>query len=227
MDASGLNPLDIGVIVIVLLSALMAFARGFVREVLSIAAWVGAALAAIWAFAPAQPWLRGYIDNPTIADGLTGFGLFVGFLVVFSVVTHLLASQVDDSALSAVNRSLGFAFGALRGAVIVSLAYLFSLWLWTDSPPAWVEQARTRPLLVAGAGALTGILPQGSLEDAVERARNRIDPIKALETMSDVRPGSGQPQTPEDQRGYSNQDRNRLEQIIKSNPDEPAPAENR
>jgi len=227
MEGGGLNPVDIAVIAIVLVSALMAFARGFVREVLSVAAWVGAAFVTLYAFPLVAPEVRLQIDSRWLADGATVLGVFTLSLVVFSVLTHMVSGRVQESSLSAIDRSLGFAFGVLRGAVIVSLGYMFMGWLWSE-PPQWLQEARTRPLMAAGAQTLREMLPNANLDPAqreAERLRRQaeeaIQAQRALERLANPQPPTG-PATPDTDQGYTAEQRNRMEQLIR-NTAEPEP----
>lgn len=220
---SGLNPVDIVVIVVLLISALMAFARGFVREVLSMAAWVGAAIGTLYLFPVAAPYLRQHIDTQYVADGVTILGLFTGLMIAFSLVTHTISDRVQQSSLSAVDRSLGFAFGIVRGAVLLSLAYMFALWLWPEQP-TWLAQAKARPFLATGAETLRDLIPDANLTPAqreAERARRRIieaeEAQRALDRLANPLPASaGNAAAPEPDRGYNDEALGRLDQLIKN-----------
>lgn len=122
---------DAVVLLIVALSAYLAFVRGFVREALSIGGWVLAALVAFF-LAPFLMPLLGEI--PVAGEFLRAsctLGILAGFavafaltLVVLSVVTPILADAVQGSALGPVDRFLGFLFGVARGVALVAVAYL-------------------------------------------------------------------------------------------------------
>src|SRR6266851_9091079 len=118
------NALDILVIAVIALSALFAFARGFVKEALSIAAWVGAGLITLYGLPHARPFAQKFIATPMLADVAAGVALFVVSLIVLSLLTSALARRVQDSALSAVDRALGLLFGAFRGVVIACLGFI-------------------------------------------------------------------------------------------------------
>ena len=116
METTSINPTDIAVIVILLLSALLAFARGLVREVLSVGAWVGAAFATLYLFPHVLPMVQQVVAKELVAKAVAGVGIFVVSLVLLSIISHQLSKGVRGSALSAVDRSLGFVFGIARGA---------------------------------------------------------------------------------------------------------------
>ncbi|HYC02513.1 MAG TPA: CvpA family protein [Azospirillaceae bacterium] len=222
---SGLNPVDVGVAAVVLLSALLAFARGFVREVLSIAAWIGAAMVTLYGFHHVRPYVQPYIERQLIADGVTIVGLFVAALLVFSVLSHTLSAKVSDSALSAIDRSLGFGFGVVRGAVLVSLAYMFATFIWSDTPPDWLRDARTRPMLASGSEFLRGLVPADAKDKltreaeeqraAAERAQRDVE---ALQRLSNPVPAgttnAPNADAPEPDRGYNQRERADMEKAI-------------
>jgi len=199
---------DIAILIILAISAFLALARGFVAEVLSIAGWLGAALVTLWTFNDARPYLRQYIEMQLLADILTGVGIFVVALVIFSTISHLIARVVKGSALSAVDRSLGFVFGVVRGAVLVCLAYLLLTWVFPETRrPPWLENARMLPWVQAGAEYLKTLVPQEALAGAIDKAKQEApaltpkeitDPIGSLlnqgQTPAPAQPQPAQPQ---------------------------------
>lgn len=156
-----MNWLDLAVFGIVVLSAIFAFARGFAREALSIVAWGGAAAITYFFFAPVYGLVEPRVHEQLLAQVITGLGLFVGSLLVLTIATGLLARRVRFSALTPVDRTLGFIFGLVRGAVLVCLAFLLlSLSIPQQSEwPAWIRDARSMPYLAEGAGVLSGFVP--------------------------------------------------------------------
>jgi membrane protein required for colicin V production len=183
---------DLVIIAILALSALLAFMRGFVREVLSIGAWIGAALATIYGFPILQPFARKYIEVALFADIATGVAIFVVALIILTILSHALSRNVRDSALGAVDRSLGLLFGLVRGAVLVCLAYLVMAWaIPQEDRPVWIAEARTLPLVQQGADLLLKILPESALkqgQNAVGAAANgigqAIDTGKAVQVLT-------------------------------------------
>src|SRR5713101_7835497 len=143
-----MNPLDLGIIAIVVLSAIFAFARGFVREALSIVAWVGAAAITLygfnWVYARVDP----MVHNALLSQLIAGFGLFVVSLIVLTIVTGRVARMVRTSALSSIDRTLGFIFGLARGAFLVCLAYLLlDVSVQPNDRPVWIREAKSAPYL--------------------------------------------------------------------------------
>ena len=114
-----MNALDFAIIAIIALSAIFAFARGFVREVLSIIAWVGAAAITLYGFNSVYAVAVRFVTTPLLADLIAGAGLFVISLIVLTIITGYVARFADSGALSPINRTLGLIFGLARGLVLV------------------------------------------------------------------------------------------------------------
>jgi membrane protein required for colicin V production len=109
----GFTVVDGIVLVVIVLSAILAYARGLVRESLSIAGWISAAVAG-FAFAPmAEPLMR----ETGILAGFTA--VFVVALILVSLITPFLAGAVQNSALGPIDQGLGFLFGIVRGVLLV------------------------------------------------------------------------------------------------------------
>lgn len=154
------NPADLTILMVIVLSGLFAMARGFVREVLSLASWVGAALITLWGFTLARPYARSLIANTLLADIATGVVLFICSLILLSMVGGGLASLVRGAGLNALDRTLGFLFGLLRGALIVALLWLaFSSAFRPEEHPVWVREARSLPLVERFADFLRNLAP--------------------------------------------------------------------
>ena len=126
----GFTIIDFGVIVIIAVSALLAFSRGIVREGMAIAGWIAAAILAFIFADTAQPLVR---QIPYLGDNLgdscellilASFAvIFAIALLIVSIFTPLLSSLVQKSILSGLDKNLGFIFGICRGLVLVIAAF--------------------------------------------------------------------------------------------------------
>ena len=138
--------LDLIVIAVVLISAILAMVRGFVREILSVASWAVAAAAAYLGYKPVFPMVLPYFESKTVAVIVSAAAIFFVALIVASYITMKISDFVIDSRIGAIDRALGFIFGAVRGVLLLVIALLFFNWL-VPAPPAWVSAARSKPLL--------------------------------------------------------------------------------
>ncbi|MDA0305698.1 MAG: CvpA family protein [Proteobacteria bacterium] len=161
IDFASLGGLDIGVAVILLISAVIAYARGLVHEVLAVTAWVGAIFATMYGFPYLRPIARQWVEIELVADFGVGIVIFVVALVFLSLFTRKISKKVKNSALNAVDRSLGFLFGLARGALIAVIAYIgLGLVYPGDDQPEWITKARSVELLKPGAVMLTALIPE-------------------------------------------------------------------
>ncbi|HVC57024.1 MAG TPA: CvpA family protein [Stellaceae bacterium] len=218
-----MNWLDLAVIAIIALSAIFAFARGVVRETLSIVAWVGAAAATLygfnWAYAEVQP----HVHDTMLAQVITGFGLFVGSLIVLTILTGFVARLVHASGLTPIDRTLGFIFGLARGVFLVCLAYLL-LDMMVPKPnerPDWIRQAKSGPYLQEGADMLKGLLPEAlkikgsEAADAVKSltpATQAEDAMRALLNPAPAKPAKSDSAPPSP--NYPARERHQLDRVI-------------
>jgi membrane protein required for colicin V production len=191
-----MNLLDIIVVAVVLLSGLFAFARGFVKEALSVAAWVGAAFAALYGLPYVAPLAERFLPKGPVADAAAGFAVLLVALIVLSFITSAVASRVKKSTLSALDRTLGLVFGLVRGVVLVCLAYIALSWALPaggQQPPSWIAQAKTLPLLANGAERLRQLVPASYLERAGVRVN---EARRAAEQMNEAAGAMGALSTP-------------------------------
>lgn len=152
---------DVGILIVLIISALLAFARGLIKETLSVAGWVGAIFAVLYLFPLLKPFARKLIPLDILADAVTGTMIFVVALVAISIVSYTIAKRVRDSSLNAIDRSLGFVFGLVRGAIVVCIAFLILVQLVpTADHPSWIQEARSLPAVELGANLLIKLVPE-------------------------------------------------------------------
>jgi membrane protein required for colicin V production len=127
----GFTVVDGIVAVVIILSAILAYSRGVVRELMAIVGWIGAAVLA-FIFAPsAQPIVK---ELPVVGDFLRDScelsiiaafaGVFAIGLILAALFTPLLSSAVQRSALGGIDQGLGFLFGVARGVILVAVAFI-------------------------------------------------------------------------------------------------------
>src|SRR5947207_8465819 len=153
--------LDVILLVVMMVSALLAMVRGFMREILSIASWAAAAGATIYAYPRALPMAKQYFTNDYVAMAAVVGGVFVGTLLVVSILTIKISDKILDSRIGALDRTLGFLFGLGRGLIIVVVAFVFFNWLVPQkSQPEAVKNAKSRVVLQGTGDWLESLLPE-------------------------------------------------------------------
>ena len=158
-----------------LVSAMLAMVRGLSREILSVVSWAAAAVAAFFFYKPVLPYVQPYVENDKIAMAASAGIVFVIALIVVSVITMKLADWIIDSRIGALDRTLGFLYGAARGILVVAVALLFFNWLAGAKAPAWIANAKSRPLLETIGAKLESLLPEDP-ENAILKKLNPNQP---------------------------------------------------
>ncbi|MGB0719600.1 MAG: CvpA family protein [Bdellovibrionales bacterium] len=184
--------LDILVLIVLLISAGIAFMRGFIREVLTIAGVVGG-LAAAYFFGPLlKPHMRGWfgvqegedpqklfdiIPYDILADAVSYGSIFIVVVILLSLTSHFLAESAKAIGLGAVDRSLGFVFGIIRGVLVLGVLYMLPYFISDkDTRDVWFEGSKSQFYLEKTAGLLASYLP----DDAQEQAKTAADGTKEL-----------------------------------------------
>jgi len=167
---AALTGLDILVLLTVGAAAVFGFLRGFVSEVMSLAAWVLAILAVKFAHEPVAAALVKPIGTDTGASVLAFALIFGATFIVVRMVGGRMGTASRRSLLGPVDRLLGFGFGALKGLIAATLAFLFASLVFdtllgaAQPRPVWMIKSRTYPLLRASSAALVDFVQKRRAE---------------------------------------------------------------
>ena len=212
--------LDVILIGVMLISAILAMIRGFMREILSIAAWALAAVVTLYAYSKLLPSAKTYFNNDILATVVVVAGTFLLTLLVVSVVTVRFSDMVLDSRVGALDRTLGFLFGLARGLIIVVVAFLFFVWLVpAKTQPSWVANAKSRVVLQATGSWLMSLLPE-DVDKYISKAFKKgpkggpSDEEAPADAPPDQRTDAGSAGTTSEVTGYGRTDRASMRQLI-------------
>src|ERR1700737_3208384 len=198
--------LDLVLLAVMLISGLLAVGRGFMREILSIAAWGAAALVTLYAFSKLLPTAKTYFNNDTVASVVVVAGVFIGTLVVVPIIPVRISDMILDSRIGALDRTLGLLFGLARGLLIVVVAYQFFVWLVPDKQrPDWVTGAKSRVVLQGTGEWLMSLLPDDP-ENSILKRFKKNKPDDDQTDTEQAAPASGD--------GYSKPARDSLKKLI-------------
>lgn len=217
-----INVFDAAVILVLLISAFLAYSRGFVHEVLSIGGWIGAIFATFYGFPYLKPYARDLIAIDLAADLAAGLVIFLISLVLLSYVSRSIADKVQSSALNALDRALGFLFGLARGAVIVCVAYIgLGLVLPPRDQPRLITEAKSMDLIKPGAELLAALLPANASSDAISDAATKagqktkeiLGAKRAVDGLISPKPKAD---SEKESGAYGRQERQDMERLIDS-----------
>ena len=206
MEGIGLTPFDIIVILVLVVSALFAFGKGFATEVLSLAAWAGAILITLYGLAWAAGYGREYISPEPLADMITAIVLFFAGLIILKLIAGFIGDCIRMGPVGFLDRSLGALFGLLRGILIVSAGYLLlNFFLSERQQPEWVQEAKLIRFVSYGAEMLSEIVPE-----LLSRAKEDEEVQGILDRMRENMPSSNS-STEYDETAYDELERKALD----------------
>jgi membrane protein required for colicin V production len=217
MDGFPINYADLIVFAVIVLSGLFALVRGFVHELLTLGAWIGAGIATYYGIDHVIPVARRLTDIQPLADIGSGTVIFLAVLIALSILTRLASRRIRHSAFGTLDRSLGLIFGLARGALLVAIGWLVFAWAFQEEDyPEWIAEARTLPLVQHGAKTLYDVLPEGLRPEDLPR---HLDPYRgdsAITLEIPVVPPSKS--TVQDERtGYKDEERKGLQGLVEQN----------
>ena len=177
----GFTIIDAVVAAIVIVSAVLAYSRGFIREVLAIGGWIAAAVVA-YIFAPQAvplikevPYLSDFLNESCELSVIAAFAVVGAVaLLVVSIFTPLFSSAVQRSALGGIDQILGFLFGVARGLLIVAIAFVLYGRFMSGSPVQLVDDSRSAKVFLQVQGELNEQIPEDAPGWILEQYNNLI-----------------------------------------------------
>jgi len=234
--------IDIVVGAVVLISALIAFLRGFIREVLTILGVVGGILAAVFFGPDLAPVMRGWlgvsdgdeagklfdlVPMVIVADVLAYGLIFILVVIILSVISHFTAGAAKALGLGPVDRTLGVVFGIVRAVVLLGLLYLpFHLLMDEKTKEDLFSGSKTHIFIEKTADVIAGFLPE--TEEIEEKAEDVERDVKKKLMEEDLLRKDDNQEAPnqqdlkesEDQNntGYEQDERQKMNELFKQQP---------
>lgn len=217
---------DILVLAALLISALIAFFRGFIREILTIGGVVGGALAAYVGGPMLNPLMSGWIGVPEVvpegeampmlfdvlpynivADVLSYGAIFIVVVIVLSVLSHFMAEGARSLGLGPIDRTLGFIFGVARAVLLLGILYLpVHFFIDQDTKDAWFKNSKTHFYVETVSKTIAHYIPNSTVEDVqgnidkaeeLDQTRKKLQEINLLKGNEAPAPGGLTTPTPE------------------------------
>lgn len=182
---------DLIAVLILAVSALIGFVRGASREVMTVFAFVVAAVVSIFALRFSGPLARNLIDPDWAANAAAVLVVFVLAYIAARMAGSGLTRRLHNThALGTADRVTGVGFGLLRGLIMLGVFHLvFHAATPPDRVPQWMSGAALYPLADESANALKKLAPEGSA------VANRIAPTLERAVRDGTAPDAGTPQT--------------------------------
>lgn len=238
--------LDIFVGIVVFASVLIAFFRGFIREVLTIFGIVGGMIAAYIGGPLLSPSMRGWLgvtegaeepekfmgvlEYTLLADILAYGVILIVVVLVLSIISHFLAEFVKNIGLGALDRTLGVVFGLVRAVFVLGLLYLLPYYVITDNTQKeeLLGNSKTRVYLEATAAWMDGFIPKeatAKMQEGMGQVKEMSEMQKKLEEMNVLTPSQDsidqtKAAAEKAKDGYTEEFRNKMDELIEDQVDD-------
>lgn len=228
---------DIIIIAVMVISAVVAFFRGLIREILTLAGVIGGVIAALLfgdnLIPTMEGWLGvgeteetkqlfGLIPYEFIAVALAYGAVFLGFVILLSVLSHFLSKAASAIGLGPIDRTLGIVFGLARGLLLLSILYMPLYLTFSDeAKKEWFGSSRLIPYVEWTSAEISSYFTNGEEKyDATKATSNILDKFDVLKKLDpDSNPenageSKNDPLLKEGENGYKETERDRLEELI-------------
>jgi membrane protein required for colicin V production len=164
MVETSINIFDAIVIGVIALSAILSLFRGFVRELLSLGAWVGAGIITLYVFPDVAAMIKPHVKSTVVASGFASMGTYIVLLLSISLFNRMLLKMLKPgNEVGATDNILGLVFGVARGILLVSIGYFtMSIMISEDEAkqPDWIKTSLTKPYVEKTTQWLAKLAPE-------------------------------------------------------------------
>ena len=157
--------LDFIFLVVVVISAVLAYNGGLISESFSIAAWIGTAILTKYLYPFVEPQFASLFGESNVFSSMSAYiSIFVVVIMLLSFINKTFTKKLHNTNLGGIDKSLGFFFGLVRGILIMAVIYIAILWFIPEKQnrPKWIVDARSKPVLKVGSMFISLLLPEGS-----------------------------------------------------------------
>ncbi|MCB9964863.1 MAG: CvpA family protein [Rhodospirillales bacterium] len=203
--------IDLIIGAVILISALVAFFRGFIREVLTILGVIGGLVAAYMYGATLAPFYNGLLEGdkpaaegaetphfmgiipyPLLSEILGYATVFLGVVIILSILSYFLSKFVENVGMGMLDRTLGVAFGIARGVILLGVLYMpIHMFADEEEKKNWFKDSHLQVYIEATSEWLSEFLPEDFLKDTgQEKLDQTRETLKALDILPEVAPFS-------------------------------------
>ena len=207
-----LNPFDIIVIAILLISGIVSWSKGFTTEALSLGAWAGAIIITLQGQPLIAPHARELIQPDFMASVISYALLGVVSLMLLKFLATVIGKKIKESHIGALDRGLGVLFGLLRGMLLICAVFLIvNTFVSPRHFPDWYQDSKSRPLVEYGASMMNALNPAKDDLD-VEKTRENMKFLKNIFTSY--------PSSSRNEEGYDKESTDEMDELFRKKMDE-------
>lgn len=224
-----LSNLDVIILIVIALSALLAFYRGLIKEVLSIVGWVLLTLVMIYLLPPLTPLFNKYIESGLMSGIAASIFVFVVFFILWFIFTGYITGKIRSSKLNLPDRFLGLFFGILRACLLIVLIYIAIGWVVPyNEQPDFLKKSKYYNIAGSFAKPLENLLPEKTIKTIKEGAgaaskkdkdgkSDSIDELFDKLSQPKIKPAKDKKvEKSEKPKGYDNNERKNMDRLIEN-----------
>lgn len=132
-----MSSFDYVILAVIAVSGVLGFVRGFIKELMSLVAFIAAFFAALWWGPEAATWLIALIDNSLLRSAVAYVVMFILSLLAVGLLNMLLSALIERTGLSPADHGLGAVFGLVRGGLIITVLVIIAGYTQLPSEPWW------------------------------------------------------------------------------------------
>lgn len=224
-----LSNLDVIILIVIALSALLAFYRGLIKEVLSIVGWVLLTLVMIYLLPSLTPLFNKYIESGLMSGIAASIFVFVVFFILWFIFTGYITGKIRSSKLNLPDRFLGLFFGILRACLLIVLMYIAIGWVVPyNEQPDFLKKSKYYNIAGSFAKPLENLLPEKTIKTIKEGAgaaskkdkdgkSDSIDELFDKLSQPKIKPAKDKKaEKSEKPEGYDNSERKNMDRLIEN-----------
>ena len=172
-----MNWLDMVLLILLAVSVIASFMKGFSREVIGLVAVVAAIVLGSWFYGVGGALFRPYVSSPAVANFCGFVVIFLGILLVGRLVAAVMGRFVKAARLSFFDRVLGVCFGVLRGILLcIALVMIVMAFPTRDVAPDSIVGSRFAPYVIDASRVLAATAPH-ELKEGFHKSYKRVKEI--------------------------------------------------
>ena len=171
-----MNWLDFVLAILIAFSVWRSFVRGLTREVIGLVSVVAGILLATWLYGTAAAVIEPHVSSHNAANLLGFLAVFLGVMLLGSVVTFILTKIWKITGLSFFDRLLGAGFGVIRGLLIAAALVMAMLAFAPEAKADAVADSRLAPYVIGAARVFVAAAPRemkDGFRKSYENVKNR------------------------------------------------------
>ena len=156
-----INLFDIILLIGIIISFIIGYSRGFMKETLSIINWLLAAWISFGFYQNVKIYIINYVSSPILVDAISFGILFLLSIISLTIISNFISKNIKNSLLAPLDRVLGMMFGLIRAGILIIIIIIAgnqTVWI-NNTIPSWIYKSSSYPIISSATNYLKKVLP--------------------------------------------------------------------